>query len=97
MIDEKKDFRIQILKQCVDIDVGFFEAWVSVFDEVLFWKSRLTTLATTGESDSGSAGRNQARNNLWLWCVPRSGCHSSDWCELKCDCCDFEPKVHAFH
>ena len=40
--------------QCIDRDVGFFEAWVSVFDEVLNWKSRQSILASAGETECGS-------------------------------------------
>ena len=35
----EKRFSNSNFVQCVDRDVGFFEAWVSVFDEVLNWKS----------------------------------------------------------
>ena len=56
MADSEKRFSNSNFEQCVDRDVGFFEAWVSVFDEVLNWKSGLSTLSTTGEMECGSAG-----------------------------------------
>ena len=36
----EKRFSNSFFLQCADRGVGFFEAWVSVFDEVLNWKSR---------------------------------------------------------
>ena len=36
----EKRFSNSDFLQCVDRDVGFFEAWVSVFDDLLNWKSR---------------------------------------------------------
>ncbi len=35
----EKRFSNSNLVQCIDRGVGFFEAWVSVFDGVLNWKS----------------------------------------------------------
>ena len=52
----EKRFSNSIFVQCIDRDVGFFEAWVSVFDGVLNWKSRLSTIAIAGETEYGSAG-----------------------------------------
>ena len=52
----EKRFSNSIFTQCIDRGVGFFEAWVSVFDGVLNWKSRLSTIAAAGETECGSAG-----------------------------------------
>ena len=52
----EKRFTNSSFVQCIDRDVGFFEAWVSVFDGVLNWKSRLSTIAIAGETEYGSAG-----------------------------------------
>ena len=48
-----KRFSNSSFVQCIDRDVGFFEAWVSVFDGVLNWKSRLRTLRLAGEAECG--------------------------------------------
>ena len=37
----EKRFSNSDFVQCIDRGVGFFEAWVSVFDGVLNWKSRV--------------------------------------------------------
>ncbi len=39
--------------QCVDRGVGFFEAWVSVFDDVLNRKNRQSILASAGATECG--------------------------------------------
>ena len=52
----EKRFSNSDFLQCVDRGVGFFEAWVSVFDDVLNWKSRQSILASAGETERGSAG-----------------------------------------
>ena len=50
----EKRFSNSNLVQCVDRSVGFFEAWVSVFDGVLNWNCRLCTLASAGETECGT-------------------------------------------
>ena len=50
----EKRFSNSISVQCVDRGVGFFEAWVSVFDGVLNWKSRQSILASAGETECGT-------------------------------------------
>ena len=52
----EKRFSNSNFVQCIDRGVGFFEAWVSVFDGVLNWNCRLRTMATAGETECGSAG-----------------------------------------
>ena len=47
----EKRFSNSIFVQCVDRGVGFFEAWVSVFDGGLNWGCRLSILALTGETE----------------------------------------------
>ncbi len=58
-MDSKKDFRIRILRfcfMCIDRGVGFFEAWVSVFDGALFWMTFVCVVVAAGETESGSNG-----------------------------------------
>ena len=50
----EKRFSNSNFVQCVDRDVGFFEAWVSVFDNVLNLKSELRTLAPAGKTECGT-------------------------------------------
>ena len=52
----KKRFSNSIFVQCIDRGVGFFEAWVSVFDGGLNRDCRLSILALAGETECGSAG-----------------------------------------
>ena len=65
--------------QCVDRGVGFFEAWVSVFDGVLNWNCRLSTLALAGETEASSNGvdlsvlRGNFRDFLVLLSAPVTG------------------------
>ncbi len=47
----KKRFLNSIFVQCIDRRVLFFEAWVSVFDGVLNWKSEFRTLAPAGKTE----------------------------------------------
>ena len=61
MADAKKIFEIDfcaVYRQ----GVGFFEAWVSVFDGVLNWNYRLSTLASAGQTEGGTVP-NQERGN----------------------------------
>ncbi len=50
----EKRFSNSDFLQCVDRGVEFFEAWVSVFDDVLNWKSRQSILASAGETECGT-------------------------------------------
>ena len=46
----EKRFSNSNFVQCIDRDVGFFEAWVSVFDGGLNRDGRLSILALAGET-----------------------------------------------
>ena len=50
----EKRFSNSNFVQCVDRDVGFFEAWVSVFDGGLNRGYRLSILALAGETECGT-------------------------------------------
>ena len=52
----EKRFTNSSFVQCIDRDVGFFEAWVSVFDGVLSRNCRLSILALAGETECGCNG-----------------------------------------
>ncbi len=47
----EKRFSHSNIVQCIDRGVGFFEAWVSVFDGVLNWASQKVAWASKGGSD----------------------------------------------
>jgi len=53
-VNGRKKISNSTFVQCIDREVGFFEAWVSVFDGVLNWKSGLSTLALAGETECGT-------------------------------------------
>ncbi|MEI6539512.1 MAG: hypothetical protein WCO86_08275 [Planctomycetota bacterium] len=63
----------------LDRGVGFFEAWVSVFDGALFWMTFVCIVVAAGETESGSNGvdlsvlRGNVRNFLVLLSAPVTG------------------------
>ena len=78
----EKRFSNSIFVQCVDRGVGFFEAWVSVFDEVLNWKSELRTLAPAGETECGTVpvqnrGDATTRGIASCFCASMTPCRRS--------------------